>query len=246
MKSSRRQVLRTATLTAAAMAAGMVRTPRASAQAQAATPPIAVGGPFTVAPLPYDAAALEPHLDAETMRLHHGKHHATYVKNLNAAVAAEPSLQGRSIEDLVAQLAGVPEAVRAVVRNHGGGHLNHTLFWQMMSPSPTQPSDELAKALAAGMGGVDAFKQTFLETAGKVFGSGWAWLVVNREKALRVVTTPNQDNPLTDGMTPILGVDVWEHAYYLKYRNLRADYLKAWANVINWEFVSQRYAAAMK
>jgi Fe-Mn family superoxide dismutase len=245
MNLSRRDALKTTALAGLAAATGALLTPAAQAQVSAVTPPLPVG-PFTLPPLPYAPDALEPHLDARTMQIHHDKHHATYVNKLNEAVAKAPELAGKTLEDLVRDWAKAPEAVRTAVRNHGGGHLNHTLFWQMMSPKATEPSKELEQALVKAMGGRDAFLQTFGEAAGKVFGSGWAWLVVNKDKALQVVTTPNQDNPITDGHTPLLGVDVWEHAYYLKFQSARADYLKAWAKVIHWDFVSARFADAMK
>lgn len=194
--------------------------------------------------LPYAHNALEPHIDERTMQIHHGKHHAGYVNNLNAALEGHPELQGKSIEDLISSLDSVPENIRQAVRNNGGGHANHSLFWEIMSPNGGgEPGGELAEAINEAFGSFEQFKQEF-ETAGATrFGSGWAWLVVDNGK-LAVMSTPNQDSPLMEGKTPILGVDVWEHAYYLKYQNLRPEYLKAFWNVVNWDEVAKRYQAA--
>jgi Fe-Mn family superoxide dismutase len=194
-------------------------------------------------PLPYPADALEPHIDARTMEIHHGKHHATYVTKLNEALAKEPSLKSWSVEDLVAKWDKVPESVRTAVRNNGGGHLNHSWFWQMMGSKKTTPQGELAKALDKQFGSVDAFWEKMAAAAAGVFGSGWAWLTLAPGGALQVETTANQDNPLTQGRHALLGIDVWEHAYYLKYQNKRPDYVAAWRNVINWDFASSRYAS---
>ncbi|HTL04991.1 MAG TPA: superoxide dismutase [Gemmatimonadales bacterium] len=199
---------------------------------------------FTLAPLPFDYTALEPHIDAETMRIHHGKHHQAYVTNLNAALENQPLLQQLSVEALLADLTKVPEAVRTAVRNNAGGHHNHTLFWEWMKPGGAQaPGGALAKELDSGFGGLAAFKEQFQKAGLGRFGSGWAWLVRQRSGKLAIVSTPNQDSPLMDGEHPVLGCDVWEHAYYLKYQNRRADYLAAWWNVVNWSVVEQRYQA---
>ncbi|MBF2027506.1 MAG: superoxide dismutase [Oscillatoriales cyanobacterium C42_A2020_001] len=198
-----------------------------------------------LAPLPYDYAALEPFIDAQTMQLHHDKHHAAYVNNLNNALADYPDWQAHGVEDLVKNLEQVPEAIRAVVRNNAGGHLNHTMFWQSMAPSQTgEPTGAIAQAIANTFGSFDAFKQQFNEVGTKLFGSGWVWLVLTRDRTLRITTTPNQDSPLTQGETPLLGNDVWEHAYYLKYQNRRLEYLSAWWNVVNWDEVNRRFQVA--
>jgi superoxide dismutase, Fe-Mn family len=198
----------------------------------------------TLAPLPYDYAALEPYIDAQTMQLHHDKHHAAYVNNLNGALADYPELQSKSIESLVADLNSVPEAIRSVVRNNGGGHVNHTMFWEIMAPNTGGvPTGELAEAINDTFGDVDTFKQRFVEAGVKQFGSGWVWLVVNPEHKLQIISTPNQDSPITAGSQPILGNDVWEHAYYLKYQNRRPEYLNAWWNVVNWQEVNRRFTA---
>ncbi len=201
---------------------------------------------FELAPLPYAFAALEPYLDAKTMEIHHDKHHATYITNLNTALANSADLQGKSVEDLVKNLSSLPDAVRTAVRNNGGGHLNHSIFWQQLTPGGSQPSGALLDALNSTFGSLDTLKDQFNKAGLGRFGSGWAWLVVDGSGKLAVVSTANQDNPITDGASPILGVDVWEHAYYLNYQNRRADYLKAIWNVINWNDVSARFAAAVK
>lgn len=203
-----------------------------------------------LAPLPYAIDALEPHIDARTMEIHHGKHHAAYVNNLNAALEKHPALQGKSLEELLSTLSAVPEAIRATVRNNGGGHWNHTLFWQLLSPkSGGKPVGRSAKAIDAELGGFDAFKEQFAKAAVGRFGSGWAWLTVKEDGKLCICSSPNQDNPLMKGVSecpgkPVLGLDVWEHAYYLKYQNRRADYIGAWWNVVNWEKVEELYIAA--
>lgn len=200
--------------------------------------------PHELPALPYAFEALEPHIDTMTMQIHHGKHHAAYVANLNKALESAPNLQGRSAEDLIRDLNAVPEGIRMAVRNNGGGHVNHTMFWASMAPNAGgEPSGALAGALNAAFGSLAAFREK-LEAAGMGrFGSGWAWLVVKAGK-LEILSTPNQDSPLMDGSLPILGVDVWEHAYYLKYQNRRADYLKAWWSVVNWAEIEKRFAAA--
>jgi Fe-Mn family superoxide dismutase len=195
---------------------------------------------YQLPPLPYDFAALEPHIDAQTMQIHHGKHHAAYVNNLNAAVEKHPELQGKSAEDLIANLAGVPEDIRTAVRNNGGGHVNHSMFWQIMGPGKGgAPTGAIADVIKNSFGGFDSFKEQVNKAGGARFGSGWAWLV-EAGGTFAIESTPNQDNPLMDGRKPILGIDVWEHAYYLKYQNRRPDYLAAWWNVINWDEVNTR------
>lgn len=193
--------------------------------------------------LPYSHEALEPHIDTTTMQIHHGKHHATYIAKLNAAIEGT-ELGGQSIEALVSNLDNVPENIRGAVRNNGGGHANHSLFWQIMSPNGGgAPGGELGDAINAAFGSLDGLKEKFEAAGATRFGSGWAWLVVNNGQ-LEVTSTPNQDTPLMTGQTPILGCDVWEHAYYLKYQNKRPDYLKAFWNVVNWDKVAELYAAA--
>src|SRR6478735_1469322 len=199
---------------------------------------------FELPQLPYAYDALEPHIDKETMNIHHTKHHNTYVTNLNAAIEGNQDLQNKSIEELVANLDAVPEAIRTAVRNNGGGHANHSLFWTILSPNGGgAPTGELADAISAKFGSFDAFKEEFAKAATTRFGSGWAWLVVNNGE-LEITSTPNQDSPLSEGKTPVLGLDVWEHAYYLKYQNKRPDYIGAFYNLINWDEVNKRYAAA--
>ncbi|WP_078597178.1 superoxide dismutase [Evansella clarkii] len=199
---------------------------------------------FTLPELPYSADALTPYIDEETMKIHHGKHHNTYVTKLNDALEGHSDLQEKSLEDLLGNLDAVPENIRGAVRNNGGGHYNHTLFWQIMSPDGGgEPSGDLADAINNAFGSLDKFKEEFKNAALTRFGSGWAWLVVKGGK-VEVTSTPNQDSPIMEGVTPILGVDVWEHAYYLKYQNKRPDYVDAFFNVINWEEVSKRYNEA--
>jgi Fe-Mn family superoxide dismutase len=195
-------------------------------------------------PLPYAPTALEPHIDARTMEIHHGKHHAAYVTNLNKALESAPALQALSADALISDLNAVPEAIRGAVRNNGGGHVNHTMFWQIMGPGAGAPSGALAAAINGAFGSFDAFAEKFNNAGMTRFGSGWAWLSLDKAGALTVHSTANQDNPLMDGLKPIMGCDVWEHAYYLNYQNRRADYLKAWWNVVNWDEVARRYAAA--
>ena len=200
--------------------------------------------PHEVPPLPYAYNALEPHIDEQTMRIHHDKHHAAYVTNLNAALEKAPELQQKGIEDLVRGINSVPEEIRTAVRNNGGGHVNHTLFWDIMTPGGAgEPSGALADAIQAAFGGVEQLKTAINDAGAKRFGSGWAWLVVDNGQ-LAVISTPNQDSPLMEGKTPVLGVDVWEHAYYLKYQNRRPDYLKAWWGTLNWDKVAERFEAA--
>jgi len=196
---------------------------------------------FELPKLPYAYDALEPHIDARTMEIHHTKHHNTYVTTLNGAIEKTTELAGKSLEELLSDLNAVPESVRTVVRNHGGGTYNHNLFWEIMGPNAGgTPSGELAKAIDSAFGSFDAFKEELTKSATTRFGSGWAWLV-KKDNGLAVVSTPNQDSPLSDGQTPILGIDVWEHAYYLKYQNRRPDYITAWWNVVNWDAVAEKY-----
>jgi superoxide dismutase, Fe-Mn family len=198
---------------------------------------------YEVPPLPYDYAALEPHIDEQTMRLHHDKHHQAYVDKANGALDGTEH-EGKPIEEVIADLGSLPDDIKGVVRNNGGGHLNHSLFWESMSPDGGgEPSGDLASAIDDAFGSFDAFKEQFEAAGANQFGSGWAWLVVDGG-ALQVTSTANQDNPVTNGQTPLLGNDVWEHAYYLKYNNRRPEYLKAWWNVVNWDKVAERYGAA--
>jgi len=198
-------------------------------------------------PLPYPNNALEPHIDEMTMSIHHDRHHNTYVTNLNNALESAPELQNKSVEELIADLNSVPEAIRTAVRNNGGGHANHTLFWETIGPSGGgAPQGKLAEAIDSELGGFDKFKEDFAKAATTRFGSGWAWLAVSPEGKLKVYSLPNQDSPLMEGDTPILGLDVWEHAYYLKYQNKRPDYIAAFWNVVNWSEVGKRYEAAQK
>ena len=207
--------------------------------------------PFTLPALPYAPEALEPHVDTQTMQIHHGKHHQAYVTNLNAAVEKAPELAAWSLEQLCRDITKVPESVRTAVRNNGGGHWNHSMFWTWMAPKGQggAPSAELASAIDKAFGNMDEFKAKFADAGMKRFGSGWSWLIKKPDGSLEIVSTPNQDNPLMKGVvdtlgTPLLGVDVWEHAYYLKYQNRRADYLKSWWDVVNWNQVNERFASA--
>ena len=205
---------------------------------------------YELAPLPYDYAALEPFIDAETMKLHHDKHHQTYITNVNAALASHPELAAKSVDDLISDLNAIPEDIRNVVRNNGGGHSNHSISgpsWVRPThrASAERPTGAIADQIKADFGDFDAFKKTFNETTAKQFGSGWGWLVIQGGK-LKVITSANQDSPLSQGLYPILGNDVWEHAYYLKYQNKRPDYLAAWWNVVNWAEVNKRFAKAKK
>ena len=199
---------------------------------------------FTLPPLPYPADALEPSIDKMTMEIHHGRHHKAYVDNLNAALEGQSALQSKPIEQLLRDIAGVPEGIRQKVINNGGGHANHTMFWEIMSPKGGgEPSGSLAEAIKSTFGDVASFKSKIKEAGLGRFGSGWSWLVLQNGK-LQVVSTANQDSPYMNGQTPILGVDVWEHAYYLRYQNRRADYLEAWWKVVNWNEVAKRFASA--
>ncbi len=200
--------------------------------------------PHTLPALPYDVAALEPHVDAQTMQIHHGKHHQGYVNNLNAALDKHPELHEKSLDELLRGLAALPDDIRTAVRNNGGGHHNHSLFWTIMGPKAGgEPAGKLAAAITSAFGGFGKFTEQFTQAAVGRFGSGWAWLTVHNGK-LELYSTPNQDSPVMESKTPILGLDVWEHAYYLKYQNRRPDYVAAWWNVVNWSEVARRYEAA--
>ena len=199
---------------------------------------------FTLPPLPYDFAALEPHIDAKTMEIHHGKHHQTYVNNLNAAIEKAPELASKSLDDLMRNVNTLPESVRTAVRNNGGGHWNHSMFWQIMGPKAGgEPGGNLGNAIRGAFGDFAKFREQFSAAGVGRFGSGWAWLVNNGGK-LSITSTPNQDNPLMEGQRAIIGLDVWEHAYYLKYQNRRPDYITAWWNVVNWKEVEKRFSQA--
>ncbi len=238
---TRRQALKTTALASVAYAAA---SPLRMADAQPAQAPAvtsASGGPYILPPLPYAFDALEPHIDARTMQIHHDKHHAAYVTNLNKAVAEFPDLGKKPVEDLLKDLNAVPEKIRAAVRNQGGGHYNHSMFWQMMKKNGGgEPVGELSKAIDKKFGSFAEFKTQFAKAAAGQFGSGWAWLVADGGD-LKIEATPNQDSPVSAGQQPLLGLDVWEHAYYLKYQNRRPDYIAAWFNVINWDYVAERF-----
>jgi len=197
---------------------------------------------FTLPPLPYDFAALEPHIDARTMEIHHGKHHQTYVNNLNAAIEKAPELAKKSLDDLLRNVSTLPEAVRAPIRNNGGGHWNHSMFWQIMAAKAGgEPGGKLGQAIKSTFGDFAKFREQFSAAGVGRFGSGWAWLI-NTGGKLSITSTPNQDNPLMDGQKAIMGLDVWEHAYYLKYQNRRPDYIQAWWNVVNWTEIEKRFS----
>jgi superoxide dismutase, Fe-Mn family len=214
----------------------------------------APAGPFKLDPLPYATNALEPHIDARTMEIHHGRHHQTYVTNLNNAVAQHSQVAGMPLHEILAKLGEMPESIRTALRNNGGGHANHTMFWQVMGPPQPaattgtsaggQPSGDLFAAIQRDLGGMDTMQGRFNEAGGRVFGSGWVFITTDRDGKLAVESKPNQDTPLMEGKRVLLGNDVWEHAYYLTYQNRRADYLKAWWNVVNWGKVAERYSAA--
>lgn len=213
---------------------------------QTAATPAPPAGPFKLPPLPYAYDALEPFFDAETMHLHHDKHHQAYVTNLNAAIAAHPELAGKTLEDLVTNPAAVPESAHAAVRNNGGGHANHSFWWPTLGKGGTAPAGELAKAIDTKFGSLTVFQDKLTAASLSVFGSGWAWLVKLPDSSVAIETTPNQDTPLTAGHVPVLGVDVWEHAYYLKYQNRRVEYVKAFFQVLNWDHVSSRFSDGIK
>jgi Fe-Mn family superoxide dismutase len=201
--------------------------------------------PFTLPPLPYPTDALEPYIDKTTMEIHHGKHHGGYVANLNKALESAPQLAGKTIEELLANnCAIVPESIRTAVRNNGGGHINHSMFWQIMAPKAGgNPQGKIAEAINSTFGSFDQFKEKFTSTATARFGSGWAWLVKDASGKLDLLSTPNQDSPVMEGKFPVMGLDVWEHAYYLKYQNRRPDYISAWWNVVNWAAIEERFTA---
>ncbi|MEA2936213.1 MAG: superoxide dismutase, Fe-Mn family [Variibacter sp.] len=210
----------------------------------AQTPAAPPAGPFKLDPLPYANNANEPHIDAKTMEIHHDRHHAAYVNNLNNAAKDNPSLGSTPLQDMLAKLNDVPESIRALVRNNGGGHANHTMFWQIMGGKGGNPSGEVGAAIDRDLGGMEKFQNDFNAAGGRVFGSGWVFVTVTKDGKLAIETKPNQDTPLMDGKRVLLGNDVWEHAYYLMYQNRRPDYLKAWWNVVNWDKIGERYAAA--
>jgi Fe-Mn family superoxide dismutase len=241
---TRRQAIRNALITGAALTTiPSLRGLAAESPAPASAPDVGIG-PFKLPPLPYAFDALEPYIDAKTMEIHHDKHHAGYVKKLNAAVQGHPDLAQKTPEELLRNLDAVPEDIRKTVRNNGGGDYNHTLFWQMMKPKGGgEPKGALGDAIAKKFGSFSGFKEKFSKEAGDVFGSGWAWLVLS-DRELAIESTANQDSPISQGKTPLLGIDVWEHAYYLKRQNRRPEYIEAWWNVVNWDFVSQRYSGA--
>jgi Fe-Mn family superoxide dismutase len=228
---SRRHLLTGATLLAASAAI-----PRAWAQAPT--------GPYKLDPLPYAPSKNEPHIDAQTMEIHHGKHHAAYVNNLNAALAQNAEAAKMPLQEMLANLSKVPESIRTAVRNNGGGHANHTMFWQIMGGSGGEPSGEVKAAIDRDLGGFQKFQTDFNTAGERQFGSGWVFVTVARDGKLALVAKPNQDTPLMEGQRVLMGNDVWEHAYYLKYQNRRPDYLKAWWNVLDWTKIGQRYAAA--
>ena len=228
---NRRHLLRGAALLATSAAI-----PRAWAQAPS--------GPYRLDPLPYAPSKNEPHIDAQTMELHHGKHHATYVNNINAALSQNAEAAKVPLHEMLANLGQVPESIRATIRNSGGGHANHTMFWQIMGGSGGEPSGELRSAIDRDLGGLQKFQADFNTAGERQFGSGWVFVTVERDGRLALATKPNQDTPLMDGKRVLMGNDVWEHAYYLKYQNRRADYLKAWWNVLDWSRIGERYAAA--
>ena len=239
---TRRQALKALALSAAVLPASSASAwaqSGAGAAAPAKPPDPAASGPYVLPPLGYAFDALEPHLDAQTMQIHHDKHHAAYVANLNKAVAAHAELAKRPVEDLLRDLSAVPESIRTAVRNQGGGHANHTLLWtSLRKGGAAKPGGALAEALDRTFGGFATFQEKFSLAAASVFGSGWAWLAA-QGKQIAIETTPNQDSPLSAGRTPLLGIDVWEHAYYLKYQNRRPDYIGAWWNVVNWAEVNK-------
>jgi superoxide dismutase, Fe-Mn family len=199
---------------------------------------------YELPPLPYPFNALEPHIDAKTMEIHHDKHHQAYITNANNALKDHPDLAAKPVDELIANLSQVPESTRTVVRNNAGGHSNHSFFWQIMAPNAGgAPKGKLAEAITAAFGSVDAFKEKFQAAGASRFGSGWAWLVVNKEGKLEITSTPNQDSPIMEGLKPVIGIDVWEHSYYLLYQNKRPDYLKAWWNVVNWDQAEKNFLA---
>jgi superoxide dismutase, Fe-Mn family len=200
---------------------------------------------YELPPLPYPSNALEPHIDAKTMEIHHDKHHQAYITNANKALEGHPDLAAKPVDELLADLNKIPESVRTVLRNNAGGHSNHTFFWKIMGPNAGgTPKGKLAEAINSTFGGFDQFKEELQKAAIGRFGSGWAWLVVNKEGKLQITSTANQDTPISDGLKPVIGVDVWEHSYYLLYQNRRPDYLKAWWNAVNWDQAEKNFEAA--
>ena len=243
---SRRTVLKTIGTGAALLGVAALRSPALAAET--AAPATATTQPFTLPKLRYAYDALEPHIDARTMEIHHSKHHQAYIDNANKALAGHPALQKQSAEEILRQLSAVPESVRTALRNNVGGHVNHSFFWRVIGPARAgatkgAPTGPLADALVRTFGSLEGFKTQFGDAAAKRFGSGWAWLVA-RSGRLEITSTPNQDSPLSDGATPVLGLDVWEHAYYLKYQNRRADYVNAFWNIVNWSEVAANFTAA--
>ncbi len=236
LPATRSSVTRRQFVIGTAAIAAVAFSPRSLAQAPA--------GPFKLDPLPYPNNALEPHIDARTMEIHHGRHHAAYVTNLNNAVKDHSNVAAMPLQDILAKLAEMPEAIRTVLRNNGGGHANHVMFWQVMGPGGGAPQGDLAAAITRDLGGLQKLQDDFNAAGLRVFGSGWVFLTVAREGKLALEAKPNQDTPLMDRKTVLLGNDVWEHAYYLNYQNRRGDYLKAWWNTVNWRKVGERYAAA--
>jgi len=247
MLTTRRQALKT--LAATAVASTSLGRLASFAETKPATPPAkhAPTGPFKLPELPYAYNALEPHIDAETMHLHHDKHHQAYVNKLNEALAKEPTfVPGTNVDGLLKNLAVIPASILTAVRNNAGGHSNHSLFWETLTPHPGPCSDELTKAINDELGGMEKLKETMTKAALDIFGSGWVWLTLDGGKKLTILTLPNQDSPISEGHHPLFGIDVWEHAYYLKYHNLRADYVKAIWNIVSWMYISDRYAGATK
>jgi Fe-Mn family superoxide dismutase len=242
---NRRSILKGICLTAGLAMSRLSLNRSAWAQAAPAPQPPAPTGPYTLPPLPYAYDALEPYIDAQTMHLHHDKHHQSYVDKLNAAVAGHPELAGKSVNGLVANLDAVPEPLRTAIRNQGGGDANHTFWWPILSKSGgSEPEAELAKDIDSQFGSFSQFQDRFTKAATGVFGSGWAWLSLAHDGKLQIETTPNQDSLLSSGRTPVMGIDVWEHAYYLKYQNRRPEYVAAFFHIVNWDFVSGQYAQA--
>jgi superoxide dismutase, Fe-Mn family len=238
----RTAMLQMGALAGAAILTANLQAEQTQAAALAAPAAASPAGPFTLPALPYAYDALEPNFDAQTMHLHHDKHHQAYVNNLNAAVAGHPELASKTVYELVADLSAVPESVRKAVENNGGGHANHSFWWPTLGKGGSAPTGELAKAIDAKFGSLSTFQDKLTDAAMHVFGSGWAWLVKLPDGTVAIESTPNQDSPITAGHKPVLGIDVWEHAYYLKYQNKRADYVKAYFNVLNWDYVSGKFA----
>jgi Fe-Mn family superoxide dismutase len=238
--ATRRDACRTIGIALTALYVNEFTASRAAATSPESTPP------YSLPKLPYAADALEPHIDAETMAIHHDKHHAAYVNNLNNAIVAYPALTKLPVDELITKLDAVPEASRTVIRNNAGGHANHSFFWQLMTKNAGAPNGEVAKAIDTKFGSFASFQEQFTKAALGVFGSGWAWLSLDSKHQLNIETTPNQENPRMSGRIPLLGIDVWEHAYYLKYQNRRADYIKAFYKVISWEFVAEQFHLAGK